>query len=528
MKHLNNTVIGALLALFLGVYFGITYADSLALNTTNSAAQQKLDRLLYYLSNNYVEEVNSDSLVSVVIESIVDRLDPHSTFIPKSASQELAENMQGEFVGIGVSFFMVEDTVAVVRVLDGGPSKAAGILPGDRIMLADNDSLFLQNYSSEQIVSRLKGPPNTEVELAIYRKQNDSVFWVTMERGAVPLKSVDAAYMIDETTAYIKINRFSQTTYKEFATALNGLRLHKFENLILDVRDNPGGYLYAAVLIADTFLEENTPIVITEANNGAREETLATKNGGITKEGLYVLVNEQSASASEILAGAVQDNDRGWIVGRRSFGKGLVQQQLPLGGGDAVRLTTARYYTPTGRSIQRPYDGDRDAYYAEVAQRFEQGEMQDEDKIPQNDSLAYTTPKGRTVYGGGGITPDLFVPNNNNEEEEWNRFVLRSNVINHFVFTTLDEKRGEYIFPTAAQFPRQPLENQEEWLKAFKAYCTKNGIPFTATATAPILNAIQAYIGLQIYGEDVFTQVLNLQDAFIEKVKEHLAAPLDQ
>ena len=280
MKNIRNTILLVLLSLLIGVYVGTNFQLAPRLVKRTTSAQKKLDRFLYYLSNNYVEEVDSDSLVGVVIESIIDRLDPHSTFIPKTASQELAENMQGEFVGIGVSFFMVEDTVAVVRVLNGGPSEAAGLLPGDRIMLANNDSLFQQNYSSEEIVSKLKGPPNTEVELAIYRKQNDSVFWVNMKRGAVPLKSVDAAYMIDDATAYIKINRFSQTTYQEFAKALNALKWKKFNNLVLDLRDNPGGYLYAAVLVADTFLEADTPIVITEANNGEREETLATASGG--------------------------------------------------------------------------------------------------------------------------------------------------------------------------------------------------------------------------------------------------------
>lgn len=521
MKNIRNTILLVLLSLLIGVYVGSNFQLAPRLVKRTTSAQKKLDRFLYYLSNNYVEEVDSDSLVGVVIESIIDRLDPHSTFIPKTASQELAENMQGEFVGIGVSFFMVEDTVAVVRVLNGGPSEAAGLLPGDRIMLANNDSLFQQNYSSEEIVSKLKGPPNTEVELAIYRKQNDSVFWVNMKRGAVPLKSVDAAYMIDDATAYIKINRFSQTTYQEFAKALNALKWKKFNNLVLDLRDNPGGYLYAAVLVADTFLEADTPIVITEANNGEREETLATASGGLTEEGLYILVNEQSASASEILAGAVQDNDRGWIVGRRSFGKGLVQQQLPLGDGDAVRLTTARYFTPTGRSIQRPYGDNREAYYAEVAERFERGEMEDANKIPQNDSLSYTTPKGRTVYGGGGITPDIFVPNTNSEEEEWNRFVLRSNVINHFVFTTLDKNRAAYSFPAASSFSNTPLENTSQWLKEFKAYCEQNRIPFTFKDEAQILNAIKAYIGLQLYGEAVFTEVHNQNDPFLALVKAH-------
>jgi carboxyl-terminal processing protease len=363
--------------------------------------------------------------------------------------------------------------------------------------------------------------------LAIYRKQNDSVFWVNLKRGAVPLKSVDASYMINQNVGYIKINRFSQTTFVEFDRALRLLQLTGLQSLVIDLRDNPGGYLLPATQIADTFLSAGTPIVITQSNKGQRQETQATDQGNFEKGGLYILVNEQSASASEILAGAVQDNDRGWVVGRRTFGKGLVQQQMPLGDGDAVRLTTARYYTPTGRSIQRPYDNDHEAYYAEVTERYERGEMEDQTKIPQNDSLAYTTPKGRTVYGGGGIHPDLFVPNNNTQEEEWDSFVLRSNVINHFVFVTLDANRGEYAFGSASEFLATPLTTPEVWLDKFQAYCTQNSIPFAFKDQDKILTAIKAYIGLQVYGEGVFTQILNTDDPFLRKVMDHLALQLD-
>ncbi len=487
----------------------------------------KLNRFMDYLSEKYVDQIDTDSIVNVVIEDILHQLDPHSVYIPQEASQEIAESMQGNFVGIGVSFFMVGDTVSVVRVLEGGPSKAVGIAPGDRILMANGDSLFNQNLSSTAIVSKLKGLPNTPLELAIYRKQNDSVFWVNLKRGAVPLKSVDASYMIDQNVGYIKINRFSQTTFVEFDRALRLLQLTGLQSLVIDLRDNPGGYLLPATQIADTFLSAGTPIVITHSNKGQRQETQATDQGNFEKGGLYILVNEQSASASEILAGAVQDNDRGWVVGRRTFGKGLVQQQMPLGDGDAVRLTTARYYTPTGRSIQRPYDNDHEAYYAEVTERYERGEMEDQAKIPQNDSLAYTTPKGRTVYGGGGIHPDLFVPNNNTQEEEWDSFVLRSNVINHFVFVTLDANRGKYAFGSASEFLATPLTTPEVWLDKFQAYCTQNSIPFAFKDQDKILTAIKAYIGLQVYGEGVFTQILNTDDPFLRKVMDHLALQLD-
>lgn len=527
MKNNIFLFLVVLLSLSLGLLLG-TRGEQL--NLPGFAPQKeraKLNRFMDYLSEKYVDQIDTDSIVNVVIEDILQQLDPHSVYIPQEASQEIAESMQGNFVGIGVSFFMVGDTVSVVRVLEGGPSKAVGIAPGDRILMANGDSLFNQNLSSTAIVSKLKGLPNTPLELAIYRKQNDSVFWVNLKRGAVPLKSVDASYMIDQNVGYIKINRFSQTTFVEFDRALRLLQLTGLQSLVIDLRDNPGGYLLPATQIADTFLSAGTPIVITQSNKGQRQETQATDQGNFEKGGLYILVNEQSASASEILAGAVQDNDRGWVVGRRTFGKGLVQQQMPLGDGDAVRLTTARYYTPTGRSIQRPYDNDHEAYYAEVTERYERGEMEDQTKIPQNDSLAYTTPKGRTVYGGGGIHPDLFVPNNNTQEEEWDSFVLRSNVINLFVFVTLDANRGEYAFGSASEFLATPLTTPEVWLDKFQAYCTQNSIPFAFKDQDKILTAIKAYIGLQVYGEGVFTQILNTDDPFLRKVMDHLVFQLD-
>jgi len=524
MRLKNNIflLLIVLLSISLGLLIG-SQAEQLQLpGLTPKNKLSKIHRLMGYLSESYVDKINTDSIVHVVIEDILNQLDPHSVYIPQEASQELAESMQGNFVGIGVSFFMVGDTVSVVRVLDGGPSKAVGIAPGDRIMLADGDSLFNQNLSSTDIVSKLKGRPDTPLELAIYRKQNDSVFWVNLKRGAVPLKSIEASYMVNKDVGYIKINRFSQTTFVEFEKALQVLKLQGLQTLVIDLRDNPGGYMIPANQIADEFLKENTPIVITESNNGKRQETLATQKGRFETGGLYLLVNEQSVSASEILAGAIQDNDRGWVVGRRTFGKGLVQQQMPLGDGDAVRLTIARYYTPTGRSIQRPYNEDHEAYYAEVRDRFDTGELSDATKVPHNDSLAFTTPNGRTVYGGGGIVPDLYVPNNNTQEEEWNSFVLRSNVINHFVFTTLDAHRTSYTFGRVDQFLEQPLIQPQQWLSKFEEYCKQNGIPFGFKDQEKILTAIKAYIGLQIFGEGVFNQVLNTDDPFLKKVLNHL------
>jgi carboxyl-terminal processing protease len=276
---------------------------------------QKLNRLMTYLSEDYVDKINTDSLVNVVIEEIVEELDPHSVYIPSQQRQALSESMQGNFEGIGVQFFMQNDTIAVVRVLEGGPSEKAGLKSGDRILIADQDTLHARGKSNQEIIGKLKGPSGDPVRLTVYRKKNDSVYTFDLRRGPVPLPSVSSAYMIDESVGYLKINRFSQTTYTEFEKALSRLVNQQMKHFILDLRGNPGGYLLPAKQIADDFLSSGKPIVIVEGNNGKRERTVASSSGLFENGGLYVLVDEDSASASEVIAGAIQDNDRGWIIG---------------------------------------------------------------------------------------------------------------------------------------------------------------------------------------------------------------------
>ena len=524
MKNSIYLLLIVLLALLTGFFWG-SRAEQLGwIPSPQGRAKAKLNRLMHYVGENYVDSINIDSLSKEVIQGIIERLDPHTVFIPSEEQAAISEAMRGNFVGIGVSFYMVEDTVAIVRVLEEGPSEKAGILPGDRILMAGADTLHQKGLASNDIVSKLKGAPDTTVPLSIYRPQNDSLFRLPITRGEVPLKSIDASFSVNSHTGYIKINRFSRTTYDEFLAALRSFDLYTTENLILDLRDNPGGYLLPAKQIADVFLEKGQSIVITESNKGARQTTLATEVGGYEQGGVYVLVNEQSASAAEVLAGALQDNDRAWIVGRRTFGKGLVQQQLPLGDGDAIRLTTARYYTPTGRSIQRPYNQDKEAYFNEVNRRYESGEMADASQIPVNDSLSFTTPKGRIVYGGGGITPDIYVPNKNTREEEWDTFILRSNLMNHFVFTSLDQNRKVYSFPDEDTFVAAPLQEAEKWVKKFKTYCKENGIPIKIKNTQAVENAIKACLGLQVYGENCQARILMQQDVFLQKALSHQEA----
>ncbi|MEK9603440.1 MAG: S41 family peptidase [Flavobacteriaceae bacterium] len=518
----KNLVLFAIIFLSISIGYLLGSEKEILISATNSSGSiNRLQRLLSYIETDYVEEINTDSLVGEVIENIVNRLDPHSVYIPARERQGIAENMQGKFFGIGVSFFMYRDSVTIIRVLEGGPSQAAGLLAGDRILIANDDTLYQKGFSSEKIVQTLKGKAGTPVDLTLYRKSEDKVFQLKMKRGKVPLPSVESNYMIDQTTGYLKINRFSQTTFEEFDQTLNDLLSKGMEKLILDLRNNPGGYLLPAKQISNAFLEKGRTIVVTQSNLGDQEKSISDGKGNFQKGNLIVLVNEQSASASEIVAGAIQDNDRGWIVGRRTFGKGLVQQQMPLGEGDAVRLTIAKYFTPTGRSIQKPYNGNREAYYEDLNYRYHRGEMSDENKIPIADSLAFTTPEGRTVYGGGGIIPDFFVSNNNSEEQEWNSFLLNSNLMNNFVFDELDKNRKEFVLLKKEVLLGEKFKEMLPWYELFEKYCNKEQIEITIEEQE-MLKAVKAYLGLQLFGENTFNQVKNQEDIFLEKSIEIL------
>ena len=512
----KNLVLFAIvfLSICIGYLLG-SEKEILMSNQQDSWSMNRLERLLQYIDNDYVEEIDTDSLVGEVIEDIVNRLDPHSVYIPAHHRQSIAENMQGNFYGIGVSFLMFKDSVTIIRVLEGGPSEAAGLLAGDRILIADKDTLFQKNYSSEKIMQTLKGRPGTSVDLTIYRKSEDKIFQLEMKRGKVPLPSVDSYYMMEKTVGYLKINRFSQTTYNEFDLALDDLISQGMKKMILDLRNNPGGYLHPAIQISNALLQKDQTIVITKSNMGEEERSLAEGNGNFQEGDLIVLVNGQSASASEIVAGAVQDNDRGWIIGRRTFGKGLVQQQMPLGGGDAVRLTIAKYFTPTGRSIQKPYNGDREAYDQDLSNRYHNGEMADAKKIPVTDSLAYKTPKGRTVFGGGGITPDFYISNKNTEQEEWNSLLLNSNMMNNFVFEELDKNRKKFNDFAMVDILEGQFEDLLPWHDLFVKYCADKQVEVTIEEWET-LRAVKAYLGLQLFGENTFNQIKNQHDLFLE------------
>lgn len=433
------------MALALGIFIGgkLSFNHSPEKLFTTNSKKDKLNRLIDYIDYEYVDEINTDSIVDVAVNNILDKLDPHSVYIPKREMTKVAENMKGDFVGIGVNFYMYHDTISIIRTIENGPSFLKGLQPGDRILLSDKDTLYGKGLLSDAVVNKLKGKQGTFVDLLIYRKEENKKFAVTVKRDVVPIKSVDAYYMLTPDMGYIKINRFAESTFKEFKTALNHLQKQGAQKLTLDLRDNPGGYLGVAEQIADEFLQNGKLILFTKNKKGEIDKIFATKKGDFEDKPIFVLINERSASASEIIAGALQDNDLGTIVGRRSFGKGLVQREMELGDGSAIRLTVSRYYTPTGRSIQRSYENGNRDYYQKFTDRYLNGELISVDSIKVADSLKYTTPKGKIVYGGGGIIPDVFVPIGNNEEEviESEQFLR---FLSYFTFEHLDKNRGIY------------------------------------------------------------------------------------
>lgn len=370
----------------------------------------KINNILNIIESSYVDTVNRKELIEAAIPAILKKLDPHSVYIPARDIVRANELLEGNFEGIGITFNMVTDTIMVINTVMGGPSEKVGLQPGDKILYV-NDSLVAGNKTEEEsVMGMLKGPRGTVVRVKVLRKGFNELLSFSITRDKIPISSVDVAYMINKNTGYIRINNFAITTYDEFMRGLRELKGHGMVKLIIDLRGNSGGVMDAAIQIANQFLKQNQLIVYTEGRKHPRTEARATGNGEFETGDLVILIDEWSASASEILAGALQDNDRGTIIGRRSFGKGLVQEPVMLADGSGMRLTIARYYTPTGRSIQKPYNNGFDEYFDELNTRYERHELQVSDSIRFTDSLKFTTPGGRIVYGGGGIMPDKFVP----------------------------------------------------------------------------------------------------------------------
>ncbi|WP_339888704.1 S41 family peptidase [uncultured Flavobacterium sp.] len=487
---------------------------------TRNPKSEKLNKLINFIDNEYVDNVNTDSIVDLTVNGILEKLDPHSVYIAKNDVEEVNQSMKGDFVGIGINFYLHKDTVVVIKPLKNGPSYKAGIKSGDRILFADKFQLFNKKVSNETLFAKLKGEEGSKVELTIFRKATNKKFKVNITREVVPIKSVDIATLIDDNTGYIKVNRFAETTFDEFHKAILKLKNIGATELIIDLRDNGGGYLEIASEMVDEFLKDKELIVKTINKKGTEEKIFATKKGDFETGKVTILINENSASASEVLAGAIQDNDRGIVVGRRSFGKGLVQREMPLGDGSMVRLTVARYYTPSGRSIQKPYDDKADGYFNEFEKRFLSGELYEKDSIKVADSLKFKTKNGRIVYGGGGITPDVFVPFEGKHGEEATLMIMKSGVVDYFVFEQLDKDRN-FFNKLSKEELKKEIVGKDKYLNILKEYVAQNGYLLSfSTQKEKVKTYLYAEFVRQLFDEDSYYQIMLSQDVMIKKVME--------
>lgn len=450
----NSRQIALPLVLAIGLAAGVLIGASLDSKPVSGKSGndiQKLKEVLGLIKDEYVDTTKTEKLVDDAISHMLEKLDPHSAYIPISQRVEANEDLQGNFEGIGIEFNIFHDTLVVVTALSGGPSEAVGLRAGDRIVKVGEKVIANVGLTNPQVMKLLKGPKGTEAKLEVFRKNEKAPLHFTIIRDKIPQFSVDVAYMIDSEIGYIKVNRFSQTTFEEFQKAMADLRKKGMKKLILDLQGNPGGYMNQAIDLADEFLEEGKKIVFTKGKDKKyNSDAISTSKGDFEKEDLIVLVNEGSASASEILAGALQDNDRALVVGRRSFGKGLVQSPFDLSDGSELRLTISRYYTPSGRSIQKPYGGPAE-YARDISKRFRHGEFFHADSIKFNDSLKFLTANGRTVYGGGGIMPDYFVPLDTTQNSRYLNELYISNSMQEYTFNYAAKNKENLL--------RQGMEN---------------------------------------------------------------------
>jgi len=496
MKNLKSVLLPLIFSLILitGILIGSWYSrnfygQNLSLKTIFSSGKSgenvnssllpsgnKLQSVLNYINSEYVDTIDIETISENAIPLILEELDPHSVYIPARDLSKYNEPLIGNFSGIGVQFNMVDDTVAIINTIPNGPSQIVGIYAGDRIVKVNGRNVAAVKLPSDSIVGMLRGPKGTTVKVAVLRRSETNLLDFEITRNDIPLYSVDVAYMLNDSTGFIKISTFAQTTFDEFIEAVEKLHKQGMNKLILDLRSNGGGIMDAATRIADQFLEENKLIVYTQGKARPRYDVYSSSEGICSNDEICILIDEFSASASEILAGAIQDNDRGTIIGRRSFGKGLVQEQVQFRDGSALRLTIARYYTPTGRSIQKPYNGDNHDYYADLSLRYAHGEFENADSIKFTDSLKYTTPGGKIVYGGGGIMPDIFVPMDTTGISEYFNKVRNLGLIYRFAFDYSDKNRDKLIKYKNAEEISSFLD-KTGYFKEFIKYSELKGVP---------------------------------------------------
>ncbi len=518
----------------IGIMIGSFYANHFSGNRLNiiNSGSNRLSNLLHLIDDQYVDKVNIDSLVDVAIPQILADLDPHSVYISAKDAQAVADDLKGSFPGVGIEFTIRKDTIHVQNVVKNGPAQRAGILAGDKIVSVDGKPFVGKIVTNEEAMRRLKGPKDTKVKLGVMRYGQKAVKYFTVTRGDIPQKSITATYMLDKNTGYIKVKSFGETTYPEMLIALAKLSQEGFTNLVIDLRDNTGGYMNSAIQMANEFLPKDKLIVYTIGRKSPRQNFPSDGHGSYQKIPLVVLINEGSASASEIFAGAMQDNDRATIIGRRSFGKGLVQQQLSFPDGSMIRLTIARYYTPSGRCIQKPFTaGDNKDYEEDLLTRYQHGEFFSQDSIKHH-GPAYHTSIGRTVYGGGGITPDIFVAEDTLGMTSYYKQAAMSGLILQYAFTYTDNNRPKLNTYKDMMSLSKYLVSQNT-VEQFAAYADHNGLKRRNLMIRKSHKLLERFINSRIIynmlDDEAWTEYINADDPTIAKAlsvfRENAAFP---
>ena len=513
-----------------GIFIGTFYANRFAENAPGAGGIQpgtnKLNGLLRIVNDQYVDTVNMAALVEDAMPQILNELDPHSSYIPAKDLQAVNDDLRGSFSGIGVQFTIQQDTIHISDVISGGPSEKVGIMPGDRIVEIDDSAFVGKIVTNNESMKRLKGPKGSEVKLGVFRQGEKELLHFTIIRGDIPNKSIDATYMIDEKYGYLSIKKFGETTYPEMLIALAQLHQQGCEGVIIDLRGNTGGYMGAAIQMVNEFLPKGRLIVYTEGRKAPREDYPSNGTGSCQQMPVTVLLDEGSASASEIFAGAIQDNDRGTIIGRRSFGKGLVQQPIEFNDGSAIRLTIARYYTPSGRCIQKPYNKGKDAQYdMDILNRYEHGEFFSKDSIKQDESHIYYTSIGRPVYGGGGIMPDIFVPQDTTGITSYFTMAVNRGLTVQFCFQYTDKNRQKLSQYKTGEELLKYLKTQNI-LEKFAQFAENKGLKRRNL----LMNKSKELFNRNLYGNIIYNMLnmeeylkfLNQSDPTVQKALEVL------
>ena len=513
------------LCVVIGIVIGSFYANHSSGNRLNiiNSGSKRLNDLLHIIDDQYVDKVDIDSLVEKTIPQILSELDPHSVYISAKDVQAANDDLKGSFSGVGIEFTIRQDTIHVQNVIKNGPAERSGLIAGDKIVTVDGKKFVGKTVTNEEAMHRLKGPKDTKVRIGVLRYGQKKIKEFTVTRGDIPLKSIGATYMLNDNTGYIRIKSFGETTYPELLIALAKLSQQNFTNLIIDLRDNTGGYLQSAVQMANEFLPNNKLIVYTQGRKSPRHDYTSNGHGSYQRIPLVVLINEGSASASEIFAGAMQDNDRATIIGRRSFGKGLVQQQIEFSDGSMIRLTIARYYTPSGRCIQKPYTLGDDADYAQdLLTRYQHGEFFSQDSI-KHTGPAYHTSIGRKVYGGGGITPDIFVPEDTTDVTSYYKQATMSGLILQFAFTYTDDNRLKLnTFKEMTAMADYLIK--QNMVEQFVVYANKHGLKRRNLMIQRSHKLLERFINSRVIynmlDEEAWTKYINREDPVIRTALE--------